>query len=69
MDYCSPSEAAGWEPSGDDEDLAYSLYIVVVKDGEERDPPYKVCLTLNGAPVRFEVDPGCRFTILDLKNK
>lgn len=34
---------------------------------EEGVPPYKVCMTLNGEPVTFEVDTGCGLTILNMK--
>lgn len=39
-----------------DEDQQLFLYHIQGEDGEEREPPYKVCMDLNGEPVTFEVD-------------
>ncbi|XP_051233810.1 uncharacterized protein LOC127350824 [Dicentrarchus labrax] len=44
--YCSSRVA---EES--DKDQPLSLYHVQGEDGEEREPPYKVCMDLNGEPV------------------
>lgn len=61
--YCSPRVAE----ESDEKEQPFSLYSVQGEDDEEGVPPYKVCMTLNGEPVTFEVDTECGLTILNMK--
>ena len=63
MHYCSPRVAEG----SDEDEQPLSLYNVRCEDEEEAVPPYKVCMTLNGEPVTFEVDTGCGLTIMTMR--
>ena len=51
----------------DEEEQPFSLYSVQGEDEEAGVLPYKVCMTLNGETVTFEVDTGCGFTILNME--
>lgn len=61
--YCSPRVAEG----SDEEEQPFSLYSVQDEDEGEGVPPYKVCMTLNGETVTFEVETGCGLTILNME--
>lgn len=60
--YQSHRVSEGSDPS---DEHAFSLYSVKGNIGLEREPPYRVCMGVNGEPVTFEIDTGCSFTIMN----